>query len=161
MLLLSSVLSDSCIPLTVLRFSQRLSAWQRRQPRQQQPQRRERRWRQRRHESECHGYVSTGLFQFLTACIFTRACSLMTCTWIASDVLGKGWTSKSKACMHMFLSGFSFSHYNPKNRRPLLACPICTKFEAERGSHESPRVHIKSGRRHTLPDAFYKGVEPL
>ena len=91
---------DNCDLSSVTRFSKHSTSWQRRRWRQQlkPPRRQWKRWRQRRHESQ----LSTGLFQFLTACIFTCSCILVTCTLKASDLIGKDWTSKSEVCMYSY-----------------------------------------------------------
>ena len=88
---------DNCNLSNVTQFSKHSTSWQRRRWRQQlkPPRRQWRRWRQRRHESQ----LSSGLFQFWTACIFTCSCILVTCTLKASDLIGKNWTSKSEVCM--------------------------------------------------------------
>ena len=102
---------DNCKLSNVTRFSKHSTSWQRRRWRQQlkPPRRQWRRWRQRRHESQ----LSSGLFQFLTACIFTSSCILMACTLKASGLIGKDWTSKSEVCMCWYYTPPSNEARNP------------------------------------------------
>ena len=124
---------DNCNLSNVTRFSKHSTSWQRRRWRQQlkPPRRQWRRWRQRRHESQ----LSSGLFQFWTACIFTCSCILVTCTLKASDLIGKNWTSKSEVCMWY---NSIIQPANNKARNPAPLIPLKLHLMGKLSNHFDP-----------------------